>query len=750
MFFLIFYFLFQNNQNYKDSVISDIGSSYNFEDEIETYCKGLTFNKSQENKFYNLDSIHVDIENSREYYTNLIEIIVSNDIVIQPRYKKPFNSKITFMYKNNTFCTFNGEVRLSGDWSDHIDSERAIASLDVKLLNGNIDGITKFKLFLPETRNYENEIFVATFMQELGFISPRTSFVNLKMDNYQGNEVEYKNFIFQEKFSKELIEYYQYREAPLLEVDEQFRWNKIIENNFTEENIKYFLPAKVLNKYWGRKNIKNEEITINGIQKLNQAIFNSNQPWTQLNYNYLGDRSEILYMFDAALMALDSAHSITNHQRKFYFNKIENQFYPIYYDGDSLFLTQSREFETRYDYENFKGLSEGASKILKTLDINIDLFNEKLKNRGVKLSNEELRSYLEIFIKNLNSIKNENITNTQKGNNYLVSEYPKRNLNLPNNEIKLIFFNSVNKIAEVCEINLVKCEELKIELLDYDIFSQKSIFEEFNGVLFGKEKNSFLTINEFNEKTLDKVIIDEVELINLGKNKLDINKKQKIINIEIINPEGRILIKGPGNLSDWKINLFSNLEIKQTEIRIDENLLTGCLTVYDVNLNNTSFSASQKICEDSINIIRSRGEVKDIFIMNSISDGLDIDFSELAIENINVKSSENDCIDLSSGNYNIKNIDVGNCSDKGISVGEKSNVQIDNSIIFSSKIGLAVKDSSILEINNFKGEANQMCVALYRKKQEFGPSFVKINNIKCAAFESDYIQEGSELIYGNK
>ena len=73
MFFLIFYFLFQNNKNYKDSVISDIGSSYNFEDEIETYCKGLTFNKSQENKFYNLDSIHVDIENSREYYTNLIE-----------------------------------------------------------------------------------------------------------------------------------------------------------------------------------------------------------------------------------------------------------------------------------------------------------------------------------------------------------------------------------------------------------------------------------------------------------------------------------------------------------------------------------------------------------------------------------------------------------------------------------------------------------------------------------------------------
>ena len=74
------------------------------------------------------------------------------------------------------------------------------------------------------------------------------------------------------------------------------------------------------------------------MEKLNQAIFNANQPWTQLNYKYLGDNTEVLYKFDAALIALDSVHAITNHQRKFYYNKIENQFYPIYYDGDSLFL----------------------------------------------------------------------------------------------------------------------------------------------------------------------------------------------------------------------------------------------------------------------------------------------------------------------------------------------------------------------------------------------------------------------------
>ena len=53
------------------------------------------------------------------------------------------------------------------------------------------------------------------------FISPRTSFVNLKIDNYQGENIVVRDFIFQEKFSKELIEYYQFR-GPLFEIDESF------------------------------------------------------------------------------------------------------------------------------------------------------------------------------------------------------------------------------------------------------------------------------------------------------------------------------------------------------------------------------------------------------------------------------------------------------------------------------------------------------------------------------------------------
>lgn len=744
---LFFYILFPNEQNSENLNIENLSK---FEDEIEPFCNEIKFEQNQENKFYHVKTIDINIENLREYYSNLISIIVSEDKIIQPKYKEVFSSIITFEFSNNTSCIFDAEIRLSGDWSDHIYAKKVIGSFDVKLLNGNVDGITKFKLFLPRTRNHENEIFVATLMEEIGFISPRTSFVNIKIDNYQGEKIVINDYIFQEKFSKELIEYYQYREGPLLEIDESFRWNKIIENNFTEYNRKYFLPAKVLNKYWGRKNIRSEEITIEGLEKLNQAIFNANQPWTQLNYKYLGDNTDVLYKFDAALIALDSVHAITNHQRKFYYNKIENQFYPIYYDGDSLFLWQSRKFETRLDYEDYKGLANGASEIIQNFDVDIDSFKKKLDNRGLVLDNNQIKIYFEIFIDNLISIRDSNLPNNQKDKNYLIDTNPINTLNLPNNDLNLIFYNSNTKIAEVCGIKLVNCIDLKLELTNYDIFSQNSILENFNGVLFGKSKDSYLSIKNDQDNSLEKIFIDNVELTNFGGNILEIDTKNKILNIEIVNKDGRVLLKGPGTLSNWKINLNSNLNIKQSEIRIDNNLLTGCLTVYNIKLNQTSFMASQKICEDSLNIIRSRGVINNISIKDSIADGLDVDFSNLSLDNITIENSGNDCIDLSSGNYKIKNINVKNCIDKGISIGEKSNVKIQNINVSNTGIGVAIKDSSVLEVNYLQGENNQMCVAVYRKKQEFGPSFVKIQKYNCISNEENYSQAGSEILYGNK
>ena len=66
-------------------------------------------------------------------------------------------------------CEYKAEFRLTGDERDHFELGSRIKednvgvkhSLLVKLIDGNIDGIIRFKLFLPPTRYGDNEIFGA-------------------------------------------------------------------------------------------------------------------------------------------------------------------------------------------------------------------------------------------------------------------------------------------------------------------------------------------------------------------------------------------------------------------------------------------------------------------------------------------------------------------------------------------------------------------------------------------------------------
>ena len=49
-------------------------------------------------------------------------------------------------------------------------------TVDIRLLEGNIDGIVRFKLFLPETRKGDTELIVTTLMEKLDFSSSKNKF----------------------------------------------------------------------------------------------------------------------------------------------------------------------------------------------------------------------------------------------------------------------------------------------------------------------------------------------------------------------------------------------------------------------------------------------------------------------------------------------------------------------------------------------------------------------------------------------
>ena len=85
-----------------------------------------------------------------------------------------------------------------GDVKDHLRFPHS--SLKVKITNDSFYGITRFNLFLPETRKGENEVFWTLMLKKINFPSLYTRMVEV---NFNGNI--YKA-ILQEDATKEIIE----------------------------------------------------------------------------------------------------------------------------------------------------------------------------------------------------------------------------------------------------------------------------------------------------------------------------------------------------------------------------------------------------------------------------------------------------------------------------------------------------------------------------------------------------------------
>ena len=113
---------------------------------------------------------------------------------------------------------------------------------------------------------------------------------------------------------------------------------------------------------------------------------------------------------------------------------------------------------------------------------------------------------------------------------------------------------------------------------------------------------------------------------------------------------------------------------------------------------NVEIKGDKGACEDTINLINSIGEINEIEITNAFSDALDLDFSKVDINKVMINKSNNDCADFSFGNYNIEKFNLNNCGDKALSVGERSILNTSEIIIKNSKMGIASKDGSIVNV----------------------------------------------------
>ena len=780
LFFFLFLTLFHNilfaNQNKPEQSFSgcnnEIDKDYFTNDNIK------------------IDKLEIDINNYKKWTVNNIKIITNRSRFIPNELKVNFKGEIKISYSDGSICFLKARVRHSGDAKDHIafKGNSVIQSLDVRLLDGNILGITRFKLFKPDVRgNLDDVVLISQVLRNFGYLAPRSIKVLARV-----NQTE-SIMLFQEKASKELLEFNKRREGPILEGDQKFFFETVkdIPDNqlsnwsvgipFLRNQTSKVMLSKLTNANLINKGETHKQISLDALNNLNLIyLYWSNRFQDDKNdyffFDYdldntllaFSDEKKIIKLesYNLFLQATNSHHALSATNRKFYWNSIENFYEPILYDAnpgiDLDFSTTTTELTrlpiSTYYKDSFKNLKENLQKI------NTKTLNNQLKMSGLNLNKKQIDIKIDKILSNLKNIENSYIKKLKKEiishNNFKPVENILSNFNKNLREIHpnayLIQHDNQDKLFK-CKIYLEDCEFYNI--MDSDLVNLLEGELQINNIHYQYiGKNIDIKNLKLNEKYNFKKFSGSTIFFEDGINIL-FDKENNILRV-IQNKIGSRAYIINSNLENISIN-FEGTDITKSnydtvnnpppKYPIDKKGLTGCLSFINTNFKNVELNSTHSNCEDAINLINTSGNINSINIKNSFSDAFDADFSKLKIENLKISTARNDCTDFSAGNYELVNLELKSCGDKAVSIGEKSKVIIKNIEVDLAEIGLAVKDSSIMSLNNANLTNLKTCVAAYKKKQEFNGGFVELNNFNCGNFQKMFEKDKlSKIILNDK
>jgi len=719
------------------------------------FCNG----ENQNSKLFSsniVDFIEIEIPKNRSWVKNYFGALKTSENTFNNKYKKKFKANINIKFDNNVICQFPARVRINGDFKDHL-AAIGTPSLDASLKKGNVNSSVKFKLLLPQTRNGDSEVIITTILRNLGFISPKTYYVNSSVN---GIPVKY---LFQEKITKELIEMNKYREAPILKADEKFFFHE------SGNQFKELVTAKIVNKNWIEKNEVNLNIARDALAKLNLAnmFFNLNLISNkEFDHNFNSrfffpnifnktDSFGIDGEYKALLLAMEAGHGLERHNRVFYFDPMKNNFLPIYYDGNSKVGSYRSSINNLYhelikrDFlPGLKNVSRdeviGANSALKKITkINKNILKSEINSSGVNISLEEIDNVIKRIIVNLETIRDSDRIID------ISTKYDKYFSMMNRDQTKfLVFSESENLLlAEFCDFWLENCEKKEIRKKHLSkLLTGKVKTEDGIDYIYLGSKKAYLSgeILDLRKNSSVKDLGNGAILKIFGEGDYFLAKDRKILFLYQTTPETRFLIVG-GKINDLEIKLEASKKFSQKgKSRHDQNLITGCLTFRDVKFNNLKIYAKNSHCEDSVNFINSDGMIDNIIVQNASSDGVDADFSNIEFKNISIENTGNDCLDFSYGKYKITLAKLNSCGDKAISVGEKSIAQINNAQVINSNLAISAKDSSKVFISELKTkDIVSACFSAYKKKQEFWGGEIVYDKNNCRPDQISFDQYSS-------
>ncbi len=158
--------------------------------------------------------------------------------------------------------------------------------------------------------------------------------------------------------------------------------------------------------------------------------------------------------------------------------------------------------------------------------------------------------------------------------------------------------------------------------------------------------------------------------------------------------------------------------------------------------------ANRQRGDDGLNVKYGLVKLKRVTFTDNRFDAADFDYVAEGSSVIDSRfiSSGNDALDISGSKVLIQGVEVKGADDKGISLGEESEVRIVDSRISGTTMALAVKDFSRADVFGTTLEGNRIGVAVYNKKRIFGGAHAKLVRVTLNDNEQDF---GIERIHPN-
>ncbi|MBL4704541.1 MAG: CotH kinase family protein [Flavobacteriales bacterium] len=348
---------------------------------------------------YGIDTLRLSFDATNLHRLDSIRSEALKHPVILPKYKVKFPAKL--IVANSELAA---KVRLKGDWTDHINSDKW--SLRIELKEGSYHGMQRFSIQHPKTRGYFFEYLFHKILEKEGVLTTQYEFAHVFInEKYKGV------YAVGEHFDESLPKRFNKKRAPIIRFDETTFWEFQEYNQLYNADINYEYPMI-------------EEAAIIPFRK--KIVWKDSvlrQQFLQARNLLHGLRSFEGHPLDEminvkafakyyALSALiGKSHGLNWHNQRFYFNPDQGVLEPVAYD---CWTTSSYQFNYNI------GLKQND---LDTVYVAAVYFNAQLFNDSNFVANYV--GYLSAYLENKKFVKliEEIISESEQTYRALLDEY---------------------------------------------------------------------------------------------------------------------------------------------------------------------------------------------------------------------------------------------------------------------------------------------------------------------------------------